>query len=441
MLWRFSLVSRAETTLWTKSAYETYDLIVAGSLTGDLSDCSTEIKSLIAGASSVMIFAPHLHQLKASHTVRADCTVVPLPSDLKRIWEVMDSLPRARVVVASGDPGFFGVVRILREQRPDAKLLTLPGPSSIARAFGRIGRSWDDATVISAHGRGRAEIDAAWKVLRDRQSDEHHGSFAVLTSPEHPPESIVFDFTAAGVHVDRLVVASDLESESEVVLEGTPESVAEGRYSPRSIVIGLWGSEHPRRSMTPTPTRPTRSSYSVFNDEGFRLADGNYTKAPVRAAIVRHLTLDRLPYGSTVYDLGAGYGTVGTTLLGLRPDLRLIFIERDPTKLETIATNLAAFDLGAELVTSDIITYLKQHPDPPGAIFLGGGGESALRYVCTSFAHTTRICATFASLERAQLAHELLGNVEIISDRRLRRFKGGSRMTESHSTFVAWNHS
>ena len=76
------------------------------------------------------------------------------------------------VVLASGDPGFFGIVRALRERGLDC--VVLPATSSVALAFARAGLPWDDAVVVSAHGR---ELRAAVNVCRA------HPKVAVLTGP------------------------------------------------------------------------------------------------------------------------------------------------------------------------------------------------------------------------------------------------------------------
>src|SRR5690606_29485493 len=60
---------------------------------------------------------------------------------------------RPVVVLASGDPGFFGIVRALAERFGPERLDVRPGVPSVAAAFARIGLPWDDAVVVSAHGR------------------------------------------------------------------------------------------------------------------------------------------------------------------------------------------------------------------------------------------------------------------------------------------------
>ena len=81
-------------------------------------------------------------------------------------------------VLASGDPGFFGIVRPLAERFGPRALDVHPAPSSVALAFARLGLPWDDAVVVSAHGRPLEEAaDAAAAA----------GKAAVLVSPDAPP--------------------------------------------------------------------------------------------------------------------------------------------------------------------------------------------------------------------------------------------------------------
>ena len=95
--------------------------------------------------------------------------------EIKHLDEALDALAadqRRTVVLASGDPGFFGIVRALRARgiRP----AVIPAVSSVALAFARLGLDWDDALVVSAHGRDpRYALAAALA----------HPKAAILTAP------------------------------------------------------------------------------------------------------------------------------------------------------------------------------------------------------------------------------------------------------------------
>ncbi|NUS79337.1 MAG: precorrin-6y C5,15-methyltransferase (decarboxylating) subunit CbiE, partial [Streptomyces sp.] len=114
------------------------------------------------------------------------------------------------VVLASGDPGFFGIVRALAERFGSEQLDVRPGVSSVATAFARLGLTWDDAVVVSAHGR---ELRTAVNVCRARPK------VAVLTGPGAGPAEL-----GAALRADArvLVVASALGSAEERVERVTP---------------------------------------------------------------------------------------------------------------------------------------------------------------------------------------------------------------------------
>ncbi|MDQ2727686.1 MAG: precorrin-6y C5,15-methyltransferase (decarboxylating) subunit CbiE, partial [Actinomycetota bacterium] len=133
--------------------------------------------------------------------------------------------PRSVCVLASGDPGFFGVVRIL-VARFGCAVSVHPAPSSVSLAFARAGLPWDDAMVVSAHGRslkaGLAAVVAAPKV-------------AVLTGPDTPPEAIG---RALGAGAERDVwVCSRLGEAGETVVRTDIAGLAAGRFDPLSVVV------------------------------------------------------------------------------------------------------------------------------------------------------------------------------------------------------------
>jgi precorrin-6Y C5,15-methyltransferase (decarboxylating) len=100
-----------------------------------------------------------------------------LSDALSRIGETDGSV----VVLASGDPGFFGIARLLAERFGGENLRVVPGVSSVALAFARAGLSWDDALTVSAHGR---DPRRAANICRS------HPKVAVLTSPDFGPAEL-----------------------------------------------------------------------------------------------------------------------------------------------------------------------------------------------------------------------------------------------------------
>ncbi|MCH1991035.1 precorrin-6y C5,15-methyltransferase (decarboxylating) subunit CbiE, partial [Achromobacter xylosoxidans] len=101
------------------------------------------------------------------------------------------------VVLASGDPGFFGVVRAVRRAVRPRPVEVLPALSSVALAFGRAGVVPLDAVVVSAHGRDPAE---ALAVVRSQPK------VAVLTDERCGPAELG---AALAGRTDRVLVVGE----------------------------------------------------------------------------------------------------------------------------------------------------------------------------------------------------------------------------------------
>src|SRR5215468_10624837 len=129
------------------------------------------------------------------------------------------------VVLASGDPGFFGIVRALRERGLAA--VVLPAVSSVALAFARAGLPWDDAVVVSAHGR---DLRPAVNVCRA------HPKVAVLTGPGAGPVEVA---AALAGWDRRLVVCERLGSGAEQITKCSPASAASRTWTDPNVVLVL----------------------------------------------------------------------------------------------------------------------------------------------------------------------------------------------------------
>ena len=122
---------------------------------------------------------------KTSQPAALPGTPVELWGRIDELAELCDerSAEGTRVcVLASGDPGFFGIVRGARRPARSRDGSTVhPAPSSVTLAFARVGLPWDDAVIATCHGR---PIEPAADVSR------RHHKVAVLVSRDSPPEAL-----------------------------------------------------------------------------------------------------------------------------------------------------------------------------------------------------------------------------------------------------------
>lgn len=137
------------------------------------------------------------------------------------------------VVLADGDPGFFGVVRTLRAPEFGLEVEVVPAVSSVAAAFARAGMPWDDAHVVVAHPR---TLRRAVNVCRA------HTKVAVLTSPGAGPAEL--GLLMEGVH-RTFVICEELGTTRERVTVVTSDKAADHTWRDPNVVIVAGGSVGP----------------------------------------------------------------------------------------------------------------------------------------------------------------------------------------------------
>ncbi|MFZ5595637.1 MAG: precorrin-6y C5,15-methyltransferase (decarboxylating) subunit CbiE [Bacillota bacterium] len=99
--------------------------------------------------------------------------------------EVLDVIKGRRedgvAVLASGDPGMYGILNYLSTRLEDFDIEVIPGISSVQVAFARLSLPWHDAVILSAHGRSAENV---------AQIAKGEKKVAVLTGPESTPEKL-----------------------------------------------------------------------------------------------------------------------------------------------------------------------------------------------------------------------------------------------------------
>jgi precorrin-6Y C5,15-methyltransferase (decarboxylating) len=316
-------------------------------------------------------------------------------------------------VLASGDPGFFGVVRTLGEIVGPDRLDVHPAPSSVALAFARLGLPWDDALVVSAHGRDpRPAIHAALA----------HPKVAVLTEPRAPARAIVAALAGSGRTV---TVAEALGTGAERVTTGTPEELTGREFAEPNVVVVRDGR---------VPGRPRSWALS---EDAFAHRGGMITKAEVRAVALAALGPGS---GDLVWDVGCHSGSVGIECARL--GAAVIGIDRDPEAMELTRRNAERHGVPVRTVLGTAPAALRDLPDPDAA-FIGGGGEN-LPAVLDEVAPRARraVVVALAVIERVgpaleQLAaHRLDVTATTIQASRLRPLPGGHRLAAENPVTV-----
>lgn len=383
---------------------------------------------VLAGARLVVGGRRHLDAVRLPEAAEA-LVLGPLAPALDSIERHLDKDGRV-VVLASGDPGFFGIVRVLAERFGPERLDVRAGISSVAGAFARVGLPWDDAVVVSAHGRA---LRTAVNVCRARPK------VAVLTGPGAGPAELGAALVRrADTRV--LVVASALGSAEERVERVTPaEAAARDWGTAVSVVLCL---DETRalggvRTLAGAPAGPA----------GWGLDEGEFTHrdSMITKFEVRSLALARLGprLGDLVWDVGAGSGSVAVECARLGAAVTAVEKTRDG--VERIRANAAAHGVDVHVVHGAAPTVLSDLDDPD-AVFIGGGGRElpAIVTACARRARRTVVVA-MAALDRVPAAREALTGAGfscdgvLLQSSRLAPLPGDvTRLAATNPVFLLW---
>jgi precorrin-6B C5,15-methyltransferase / cobalt-precorrin-6B C5,C15-methyltransferase len=310
------------------------------------------------------------------------------------VTAALDELDTARaapgdpavVVLAGGDPGFFGIVRALRERGHEVEVL--PALSSVTRAFAGAGLPWEDALVVSAHGR---ELRRAVNACRA------HPKVAVLTAPGAGPAELARELAPAAPRT--FVVCEDLGGPAERVTHCRPAEATTRSWRDPNVVIVV----DPRQATGPRTwiagARPGPRRWAL-DDSEFEHRDSVVTTAEVRAFALAKLG-PRV--GDLVWDIGAGSGSVAIECA--RFGAAVVAVERDARSCERIRRNVRAHRVKVQVARGPAPLVLDHLPDPD-AVFVGGGGPEVVR-ACARRA-LSRMVVVVAALERVHPAFDAL---------------------------------
>ncbi|HEU0089444.1 MAG TPA: precorrin-6y C5,15-methyltransferase (decarboxylating) subunit CbiE [Pseudonocardiaceae bacterium] len=363
---------------------------------------------VLAGA-QVVVGAPH--QLTAV-TVPPAATVLG-PAELDGLVAATPT-----VVLASGDPGFFGIVRALRERglRPTV----LPARSSVARAFALLGRSWDDVAVVSAHGRS---LRAALNICRARPA------VAVLTAPGAGAPEIL---TGLAGWQRSLLVAEDLGGSDEQV-----RRFRGGQVRDPHLVLCL-ADEYavPARSWIAGGEPVPPADGWALPEAEFAHRNGMITKAEVRALALAKLAPGP---GRLVWDVGAGSGSVGVECARL--GAAVVAVERDPVQCVRLLANAATHGVDIRVVEGEAPAVLPGLPKPD-AVFVGGGGPAVVRAAADA---APRVVVSLVALDRLgpcraalQEADHTVDGVQLAASRFAELPDGSVRLTATNPVLLLW---
>jgi precorrin-6B C5,15-methyltransferase / cobalt-precorrin-6B C5,C15-methyltransferase len=267
--------------------------------------------------------------------------------------------PTAFVVLTSGDPLFFGLGRLLLQELPPEQITFYPHVSSVQLAFSRLKLPWQNATVVSAHGRSTETLTAAL-----RRGD---GLIAALTDHTHTPSALATLLLGLELPVTyTLWVCENLGGADEQILQLTPEAAAAKTFAPLNLVVFQRQTAAAADLTNPPLLGLPDAALASFDDR-----PGLMTKREVRLLVLGELGLRP---GQVIWDIGAGTGSVSIEVARLVPDAKVFAIEQKAIGVSLIEQNCQRFQLQNLVAIGGSAPAATEALPNPDRVFVGGSG-------------------------------------------------------------------
>jgi precorrin-6B C5,15-methyltransferase / cobalt-precorrin-6B C5,C15-methyltransferase len=287
-----------------------------------------------------------------SHLPKTKAEIHEWPQPFSAVVEQIKPLTgRNTVILATGDPMNFGVVRKLLEFIPFEEMTIIPQVSAFSLAAARMGWSLPDCDCFTIHGRPAANVETFI---------QPNARLIVLTEDETSVAEVSRRLIARGFGDSNITVLENMGGEAERISNFTANTNPNLDWSPLNVVAvhciaGPQAKIFPRVAGLP--------------DEAF-IHDGQLTKREVRAATLAALA----PAPDQVlWDIGAGCGSVSIEWMRSTRGCEAFAIEHNEDRLKMIATN------ADQLGTPRLNVIAGKAPEAldglraPDAVFIGGG--------------------------------------------------------------------
>ncbi|OPG15486.1 precorrin-6y C5,15-methyltransferase (decarboxylating) subunit CbiE [Ferroacidibacillus organovorans] len=297
------------------------------------------------------------------------------------------------VVLASGDPLFFGIGATLVRKWGRNAIEVIPHMSSIQLAFARAGESWQNAEIVSLHGKSIQGL-----------AQRLHGVaiVALLTDDENTPSAIAMYLKRFRMTEYEAFVGERLGSPEERTGWYSLDQLLDTEFSPLNVVILKC------RHDVKVPIFTLGMDDGVFAQ---RKPDrGLITKREVRVLTLSDLALKP---GGVLWDIGACTGSISIEAIRSTPGLQVFAVEKNEGDLENLRANQIKFRADFVALHARAPEGLDDFPDPD-AVFIGGSGGELKEVIALSAKRLReggRVVVSAATIENLYEAQQTLGDL------------------------------
>ncbi len=322
-------------------------------------------------------------------------------SDFERLVQVIADHPdRRMLILANGDPLFYGTARYLCDRLGKDRFEVVPHVSSMQLAFARVKESWDEAYLTNLANQQLERV-----VERTRTAEK----VGLFTTEEVPPRKVAEALLERQIDYFQAFICENLGSPDERVTHAELADVAQQDFSALNVMV-----------LVRNPNAPDRPSAMIGRRLFGNPDDAFLQSKPKRGLLtpseVRVMAIAEMDIGpaSIVWDVGAGSGSVAIEAAQLATSGAVFAIEMDQDDYQLIAANADRF------AVTNLTPILGQAPEvwtdlpDPDAVFVGGTGRvvsSIVEAAVERLRPGGRVVANVSSLENVTSVFELLRNL------------------------------
>jgi len=300
-----------------------------------------------------------------------------IPTDLNKLVKLLESAGDKRVVMLiHGDPLFYGLARFVSERLGKDRFAVVPHVSSMQLAFARVMETWEEAylTNLANH-----PLDAVLEKIRTAQK------VGLFTSDQCGPADVAKALLARKIDYFTAYVCENLGARDERVTRGSLGEIAAQKFDPLNVMILVRDANTPDRPRDAVGRRLFGNPDEAFLQSKPQL--GLLTPAEVRAMALAQM--DIAP-SSTVWDVGAGSGSVSIEAAQMASEGQVYAIEMDADEHALIRENAERFGVAnVNAVLGRAPEAFEELPDPD-AVFIAGAGREVLRLTDAAYQRLRR---------------------------------------------------
>jgi len=286
-------------------------------------------------------------------------------------------------VLVSGDVGFYSLAKLLVDRcEPKEKIKLICGISSLQYFCAKHQIPWQEVKVLSLHGRDGKVINSVMNNQR----------VFILTGGKKTPAEVCKQLCQAGLETVKVSVGENLSYPEERITTGTAKTLSEMTFADLAVML-VWSDQSLKKEFV-THGLP---------DTHFIRGQVPMTKQEVRSVVLSKL---QLTSGDTVYDIGAGTGSVAIEMALQVTAGSVYAIERNPEAIEILYKNKQKFfAYHLQIIQAVAPDGIEDLPDPD-KVFIGGSGGNLPEILNTLYARNpqVRVVITAITLETLQEA-------------------------------------